>query len=313
MSEFIVQKAKRLKLKARIGLTGPTNCGKTYSALVIAKGLLQSEKLLDENGQPDWSKVCVIDSERKRSLFYVNNGVFGEFMFIEMTPPYSPKRYIEATQAALDAGAKVIIIDSLSHAWSGTGGVLQIVSDRTANSRTKNSYSDGWGGTDGGTAIQNQMIDYLMAIDAHLICTFRSKMDSVMEKDEGTGRTVIKRLGIKPDQRGDLEYEFDITLQFDKDTHKPEIIKNTVQFIDESSMDVLTEEFGKNLGDYLAQGIDPETIKQAQLEHARKTIVTLMKENPNNKAIYDIYAKGQNLKDITDLNLLNTIIRKVKE
>ena len=230
-----------------------------------------------------------------------------------MTPPYSPKRYVDATQAALDAGAKIIIIDSLSHAWSGTGGVLQIVSDRTANSRTKNSYSDGWGGTDGGTAIQNQMIDYLMAIDAHLICTFRSKMDSVMEKDEGTGKTVIKRLGIKPDQRGDLEYEFDITLQFDKDTHKSEIIKNTVQFIDESSIDIITEEFGKNLGDYLAQGIDPETIRQAQIEHAKKTIIALMQENPTNKAIYDVYAKGQLLKDITDLNLLNTIIRKVKE
>ena len=134
-----------------------------------------------------------------------------------------------------------------------------------------------------------------------------------MEKDEGTGKTVIKRLGIKPDQRGDLEYEFDITLQFDKDTHKPEIIKNTVQFIDESSIDIITEEFGKNLGDYLAQGIDPETIRQAQIEHAKKTIIALMQENPTNKAIYDVYAKGQLLKDITDLNLLNTIIRKVKE
>lgn len=308
MNSFTVQKAERLKLKARIGLTGPTNCGKTYGALIIAQGLMEADNL-------DWSKVCIIDSERRRSLFYANNGVFGEFMFIEMTPPYSPQRYIEATQAALDAGAKIIIIDSLTHAWSGTGGVLDIVTERTQKSKTKNSYSDGWGGTDGGTALQNKMIDYLMAIPAHLICTFRSKMDSVMEKDEGTGRTVIKRVGIKPVQRDDLEYEFDITLQFDKDTHTPEIVKNTVQFIQQDNLGLgpITKEFGKNLGDYLSQGIDPEIIKKGQIEHAKKTIVALVSENPNNKEIYKLIAGDTKLADLNDLNVLNNIIRKIKE
>lgn len=308
MNSFTVQKAERLKLKARIGLTGPTNCGKTYGALIIAQGLMEADNL-------DWSKVCIIDSERRRSLFYANNGVFGEFMFIEMTPPYSPQRYIEATQAALDAGAKIIIIDSLTHAWSGTGGVLDIVTERTQKSKTKNSYSDGWGGTDGGTALQNKMIDYLMAIPAHLICTFRSKMDSVMEKDEGTGRTVIKRVGIKPVQRDDLEYEFDITLQFDKDTHTPEIVKNTVQFIQQDNLGLgpITKEFGKNLGDYLSQGIDPEIIKKGQIEHAKKTIVALVNENPNNKEIYKLIAGDTKLADLNDLNVLNNIIRKIKE
>lgn len=313
-NEFIVQKAKRLKLKARIGLTGPTNCGKTYSGIKIAGGLLKAEGYVID-GKPDWSKLCVIDSERKRSLYYAGLKEFGEFMFIDLTAPYSPQRYIDATKAALDAGAKVIMIDSISHAWSGTGGVLDIVNDRTSKSKTKNSYSDGWGGAEGGTALQNKMIDFLMSIDAHLICTFRSKMESIMEKDEGTGRTTIKRLGLKPVQRDDLEYEFDITLQFDKDTHIPEIVKNTVQFIDNSQISIspITEEFGENLGKYLAQGIDPEVIRQGQIDHAKKTIAQFIQENESNKAIYNMFANGIPLKELNDLSTLNLIIRKIKE
>ena len=308
-NEFLVQDAERLKLKARIGLTGPTNSGKTYTALIIAKGLLQGD-----HDNIDWSKVGIVDSERKRSLFYANDGTFGKFKFIDLTPPYSPDRYKAAIQALLNAGCEVIIIDSITHAWSGTGGVLDIVNQRTSNSSSKNSYKDGWGGVDGGSAQQNALIDFIMSINAHTICTFRSKMESVMEKDEGTGRTNIRKVGLKPIQRDDLEYEFDITLDLDKDTHSAHVTKNTVQSIDSKKADLgpITEDFGKDLALYLDKGVDPETIKQAQLQHAKEVIVSLVKDSPMNEAICKTILKDQKLKDINDLSLLNEIIRKIK-
>lgn len=276
MSKFVVTKAERQNVKARIGLTGATNTGKTWSALLIAKGLLESEKVyVKGTTEIDWSKICIIDTERNRSLFYANNGVFGKFSHINFEPPYDPESYVEAVKVAEENGAKVIIIDSLSHAWNGTGGVLEIVNDRTESSRSKNQFTAGWGGKEGGTALQNKMIDSILSSKAHIIATFRQKMEYVQERNETTGRTEINKIGIKPVQRDDLEYEFDVTLKFNND-HTAEIIKNTLSFIDEDELKIkpLDESFGKQLGDYLATGEDPEKIK----EESRKALINNIKE-----------------------------------
>ena len=264
MSRFIAKQAQRRKLKARIGLTGATNTGKTYTALRIAAGLLLSEGIVDNEGNPDWSKVAVLDTERSRALFYANDGVIGSFLHVPFEPPYSPLAYIEAVQYIESLGVEVCIIDSLSHAWNGTGGVLDIVAERTEKS--KNAYTAGWGGKDGGTALQNKMIDVIMSCNMHTICTFRQKMEYAVEKDEDN-KTVIRKLGVKPVQRDDLEYEFDITLKLDND-HTAEILKNTVRFLggNEDRLPMITEEFGRMLGSYLNTGLDMAEYEKAYKE-----------------------------------------------
>lgn len=311
MSRFVVVKAERIKLKARIGLTGVTNGGKTYTALMIAKGLLIAEGLLTPDGKPDWSKVAVIDSERKRSLFYADIPEFGQFLFIEFKPPYHPNDYIEAVEAALEAGAEIIIIDSLSHAWNGSGGVLEIVRERTDNSRNKNSFSDGWGGRGGGTDLQNNLIDNILSANAHIIATFRQKMEYVMERDEN-GKARITKMGTKAVQKDDLEYEFDITLKLDNN-HRAEIIKNTVKFLKNQGeiLEPITETFGKNLGDYLASGKAAESIIEAQVNKAKETIKEMVAANPNLKEIYKIYSKKP-LHEENDLKILDEIIKNMK-
>ncbi len=300
MSRFVATQAQRLKLYARIGLTGATNTGKTYTALRIAAGLLKSMGEVLEDGSPDWSKVAVIDTERKRSLFYANDGLIGSFTHINFEPPYDPRDYIEAVKYAESLGIKVCIIDSLSHAWSGTGGVLEIVNEKTANSRTKNTFSEGWGGKEGGTALQNKMIDEIMSCNMHTICTFRQKMEYVQERDDSTGKTVISKLGVKPVQRDDLEYEFDITLKLNND-HTAEIIKNTVKFLDERSekLPMITEEFGEALGDYLNKGVDTteaeNTIKESYIEE----IKTMGKNNP---VLFDYFKSAHPNKKLDELS-----------
>lgn len=311
MSRFVAVKAERIKLKARIGLTGVTNGGKTYTALTIAKGLLIAENLLTEDGKPDWSKVAVIDTERKRSLFYADIPEFGQFTFINFEPPYHPNDYIEAVNVALKEGAKVIIIDSLSHAWNGSGGLLEIVRERTDNSRNKNSFTDGWGGKGGGTELQNNLIDNILSADAHIIATFRQKMEYVMERGDD-GKAKITKMGTKAVQKDDLEYEFDITLKLDNE-HRAEVIKNTVKFLDNQGeiLEPITEQFGINLGEYLASGKAAEAIIEAQLNNAKATIREMVAENPNLKEIYKLYSK-KSLAEEDNIKILNEIIKNMK-
>ena len=110
-----VRKASRQQARLKIGLAGPSGFGKTYSALLLARGLATS-----------WEKVYVIDSENSSSEIYANEGVIGEFNVIPLYPPYTPEIYIEAIKLAESEGAEVIIIDSITHEWAGQGGILEI-------------------------------------------------------------------------------------------------------------------------------------------------------------------------------------------
>ena len=102
-------KAVRKKAKLRLALTGPSGSGKTYGALMIAKGL--------------GGKIAVIDTEHGSASLYSH---LCEFDTLELRPPYSPERYIEAIKAAEAAGCETLIIDSTTHEWNGSGGCLEI-------------------------------------------------------------------------------------------------------------------------------------------------------------------------------------------
>ena len=109
---FIIKKASKQAKKLRILLSASSGSGKTYGALLIANGITN-----------DWSKVCVIDSERDSASIYSD---FGEFNTISLDAPYSPERYIGAITAAEEAGMEVIVVDSITHEWNGPGGCLDL-------------------------------------------------------------------------------------------------------------------------------------------------------------------------------------------
>lgn len=112
--------ATREKSKLRIALAGVSGGGKTLGALLLAAGLTGG----------DFSKVCLIDTEHRRGLLYANRSDLGigQFYHIELKAPYSPDHYKEAVDAAVKTVGPegVVIVDSLSHAWSNAGGVLEI-------------------------------------------------------------------------------------------------------------------------------------------------------------------------------------------
>lgn len=191
-------KAIKQEAKLRLAIAGTSGSGKTYTALSISKYLTNK-------------RIALVDTEHGSASKYAD---LFDFDVMEMEPPFHPERFIKAIQEAHAAGYGVIILDSLSHAWNGTGGLLEIVDDIAARSNSKNTFA-AW---KQGTPIYNRLIDAIVMSDIHIIATMRSKQDYVMEADE-RGKMSPKKVGLAPVQREGFEYEFDIVLTMDADNN----------------------------------------------------------------------------------------------
>lgn len=236
------QKVTREKSKLRLALAGPSGAGKTLSALLLAYGITN-----------DWSKIALIDTEHGRAKFYANRSDLktGEFLYQEMSAPYSPDKYISMVKEGAEAvGADgVVIVDSFSHCWDNEGGVLDIKS-QIAEQPKKNDYS-AW--ADAGK-IQNNLVNSVLSANCHTIVTMRTKMAYAMEQND-KGKTVPVKIGLAPVQRENTEYEFDIVLNIARN-HIASASKDTT-FLD-TWAGVITPELGKSLKDWLDDGIEPE-------------------------------------------------------
>lgn len=186
---MLFKRANKSSARLRLALIGPAGSGKTYSALSIACGLAA--------GQP----VAVIDTERGSASKYAD---LFQFDVLELES-FHPQQYIDAIAAAGEAGYGVLVIDSLSHAWMGKDGALELVDKAAKRTNTGNSFG-AWREV---TPLHNALVDALIGSRVHVIVTLRAKTEYVQEKDE-RGRTQIRKVGLAPVQRDGLEYEFDV-------------------------------------------------------------------------------------------------------
>ncbi len=185
-------KAVKHESKLRLAIAGPSGSGKTYTALAIGTAL---------------GRVAVVDTESGSASKYAD--IF-DFDVAEMHAPFHPRKYAEAITAAAGAGYDVVILDSLSHAWFATGGVLDIVDEAAKRSRSGNTYM-AW---KEGTPAQNQLIEAIVTAKIHVIGTMRSKTEYALVTDE-RGKSAPKKMGMAPIQRDGFEYEFDVMLDMD--------------------------------------------------------------------------------------------------
>ena len=107
-----LQQATRLQARIRLGIQGPAGSGKTMGALRVANDLCA-----------DWARIAVIDTEYGSASLYSHLGAYN---VLSLSAPFSPERYIDAIHICEAAGMEVVIIDSMSQAWEGPGGVLDI-------------------------------------------------------------------------------------------------------------------------------------------------------------------------------------------
>lgn len=186
-------KATKSNSKLRLAITGIAGSGKTFGALLIAQGL--------------GGNLAMIDTENGSGNVYAD--IF-DYDICSLEPPYDPRRYIQCIHEAEQAGYNIIIIDSLSHAWDGEGGILDLHYNATKN--IKNGYA-AWRDI---TPIQNKLIQAILASSAHIIVTLRAKTEYVQEKNE-RGFTEIRKVGLAPVQRKDVDYEFGTVFEIGSD------------------------------------------------------------------------------------------------
>jgi|SRR5580692_9105503 hypothetical protein len=223
-----IRKAERKKAKLRLGISGASGSGKTWSALEIATGM--------------GGKIGMIDTESGRGELYGNDF---QYDIIRLEAPYSPDRYIEAIKTFEKSGYDIVIIDSLSHAWTGEGGVLSIVE------KNGGQFQNGW---KVGTPKQNALVDALINSKMHILITLRVKSEYVVEKNE-KGKNEPRKIGLSPVQRDGLEYEFTVFMDIDNQQHIAHITKDNTKLFDQQYIKP-SKEMGIQLMEWLNNGVD---------------------------------------------------------
>lgn len=246
------QRAVKSQAKLRMAIIGPSGSGKTYTALTIALGLVGD------------GRIALVDTEHGSSKKYADDFSFD---VMEMDPPFHPDRFTQAIEEAVKLGYSVIVLDSLSHAWNGTGGLLEIVDGFATKMKAKNTFA-AWKDA---TPIQNRLIDSIVRNDIHIIATMRSKHEYVIEQIERDGRVtnMPRKIGTAPVQRDSFEYEFDIVADMDLE-HNLIVSKTRCRALDGQVISKPTAKVAEVIKSWLSDGVAPPPVKPAEANGKRK-------------------------------------------
>jgi hypothetical protein len=232
-----LRKAQRKQSYMKLGIQAPSGCGKTYSSLLLAKGMLG-----------DLTKVAVIDSEKSADLY----AHFGDYQVLTLEPPFSPKKYIKAIEVCKAANMELIIIDSLSHAWMY---LKDYHSDMSGNS------FQNWAKL---KPLHQELIDTIIQTPIHFICNLRTKHDYVMT--EKNGKTVPEKKGLKAVTTDDTEYEFSVVFDLDI-AHQATVSKDrTGLFAPLKVPFLIREDTGKQIKDWCETGTSIDDVKELILQ-----------------------------------------------
>lgn len=233
-----LRKATRTKAKIRLGLSAVSGGGKTYSALLIAYGMVG-----------DWNRIAIIDSENGSADLYSH---LGDYNVLPIVAPFPPEKYVQAIKDCEGAGMECIIIDSITHEWDGKGGILDI-----SNSMTGNSYTN-WAKI---TPRHNAFIDAILQSTCHIITTVRRKQD--YEITDVNGKKVPQKVGLKEVTREGFEYELTCNLEIDAN-HMAIASKDRTGIFDKNIPFVPSIETGIAIKNWCELGIDVPKLTIAQ-------------------------------------------------
>jgi hypothetical protein len=223
--------AERTKLYLRCALFGPSGSGKTMTALRMAKGI--AEKM--------GGRFAVIDTEARSASKYA-----GRFHFVvDNLEKKTVDDYIASMNQCIEKGYKVLVIDSLSHAWRELTDEVDRIAQKSVS---KNTFSP-WARVN---PKQKRFIDAILNFPGHIIATMRSNTEWVIG-DGKNGKSVPEWVGLKPEQGKGIEYEFDLLVQLDKD-HQGTVTKDRTDKFQDEIIDKPGEDFGVALYDWLSEG-----------------------------------------------------------
>ncbi|MFH4969317.1 AAA family ATPase [Gaetbulibacter sp. M240] len=232
-----LQQTKRHNVKLRLGISGASGFGKTYSALQLAYGMTS-----------DWSKIAVIDTENASASLYSD---LGNFNVLNLNPSYSPERYIEAISICEKSNMEVIIIDSVSHEWQGDGGCLQI------HEQLGGRFQD-WARV---KPRHQKFIDAILRSKCHIITTSRRKTDYSLDVGSN-GKSKVVKHGTKEITSEGFEYELSVNFELINENHLCKVSKDRTNLFQGNPEFIINADIGKQLKAWCHQGISLEDVKQ---------------------------------------------------
>lgn len=260
------QKAERKKAKLRLGICGTSGSGKTFSALLIAKGL--------------GKKIAVVDTENHSAELYAGKEGMPEYDVCILSPPYETEKYIKAIEEAEKAGYDVVVLDSISHAWAGEGGLLD-QQGKIADSGRGNSYT-AWRNV---TPKHNKFIEKMLSCNLHLIATMRSKTEYALQTND-KGKQEPKKIGMAPIQREGMDFEF--TTVFDMDSNHNAVPSKDRTSIFDGKIFIPSTKTGESLLAWLEAGVDVKEIPKDDIPASLGEEVPQTQENIVFSMIKDI-------------------------
>lgn len=221
--------ATRTSTKARVALAGPSGSGKTWTALTLAHALGE--------------RIAVIDTERGSASKYA--GVNGWQFDVVAPGSFAPDALTALLAEAGQEGYDVLVLDSWSHYWMGVDGMLEQVDKRARNG---NNFS-GWKEV---RPDERRMIDALISYPGHVIATLRVKTEYVIEEND-RGKKVPRKVGLKPEQREGVEYEFDLVGDMDHENTLT-VSKSRIPALTRAVIKEPDVELGKAIRNWLEDG-----------------------------------------------------------
>lgn len=316
---FKFEEAVRQQCKASILIEGLPGRGKSGLALELAYYLSGNK----------WEDVFAIDTENKSLPLYrdlpTSNGVtFGPFKVGQLSADigFKPSNYLAFRELAIKSGAKVVIEDSISHAWMYKGGILDLVADAKASGNklyAKDSYA-AW--SDPTVMKEKQeLLELLRDRNAHVICTVRVKEKMEYDKDEN-GKTKLVSLGEQQIMQADIKFEPDLVLRMVSPGSKSkrpvaEVVKSRYAIFEQGQTYEFTAPLMLQLKQYLEEGVDPAILLEEQRQDYVNAITEYLDKKPNFAPIWAKMKESEGFKDtkLADmpLDILKTLFLKLTQ
>lgn len=257
-----LQEASRHHLKIKIGIQGASSTGKTMSALLIAYGLCK-----------DWNKIAVIDTEKAAALY----AHLGNYKILPLTAPFTPESLITAIDLCVQQQIAVIILDSISQLWAGSGGILDIHAATTGN----NTYTN-WLKV---MPRYNALVEKLLQTDIHIITTIRTKPHyELMEKN---GKQIPVKNGFKPICHHALPYEFSLLLTMNQQ-HQATTTKDRTGLLGNTGTFVPNEQTGNTIAQWCNEDLTGHIHQRINACKSVEELIDLYTQSP---AYQDLYAQ----------------------
>jgi hypothetical protein len=207
--------------KVRLALQGPSGSGKTYTALLLAYGLCGA-----------YEKIALIDTDYRTANLY---SYFGPFNTVSLSAPFTPQKFNDALTLCERAGIEVIIIDTLSAEWCGSGGIVETLKEEGEEALL-------W---------HQSLLEAIKESSCHIIATLQVE-EGYRLTIAGTKREVEK-YGLRPLQKEDIHYHFHTVLSLDM-KHRAKSLKDRASFFEEHNSVVLTEELASLYARWIGEG-----------------------------------------------------------